>query len=84
MCGENAPETGGPYTYLMAHDPDVSFLLSKKPTEGEDIRIAFQPNSIIVDPWRKMEPVDQCSVIHYGNTRPNTKLSEPLLLVDEV
>ena len=76
LCGEMAPETGGPYTYLMAHDPDVSFLLSKKPTEGEDIRIAFQPNSTIVDPWRKMETVDECRVVHYGNTRPEAKFNQ--------
>ena len=76
LCGEMAPETGGPYTYLMAHDPDVSFLLSKKPTEGEDISIAFQPNSTIVDPWRKMETVDDCRVVHYGNTRTEAKQNQ--------
>src|SRR5210317_447933 len=30
LCGETAPETAGPYTYLMAHDTSVSFLMSKK------------------------------------------------------
>ena len=69
LCGETAPETNGPYTYLMAHDPDVAFLLSKRPTEGEDIRIQFQKGSTIVDPWRKMPEVDGCNVVHYGNTR---------------
>ncbi len=69
LCGENAPETSGPYTYLMAHDPDVAFLMSKKPTEGEDITINFQPGSVIVDPWRKMKHVKDCEVVSYGNTR---------------
>lgn len=73
LCGETAPETAGPYTYLMAHDPEVSFLMSKKPTEGEDISIAFQPGSVIVDPWRKMKSVDQCQVVSYGNTRTDKK-----------
>ena len=73
LCGETAPETAGPYTYLMAHDPAVSFLMSKKPTEGEDISIAFQPGSVIVDPWRKMKSVDQCQVVSYGNTRTDKK-----------
>jgi UDPglucose 6-dehydrogenase len=73
LCGETAPETAGPYTYLMAHDPSVSFLMSKKPTEGEDISIAFQPGSVIVDPWRKMKSVDQCQVVSYGNTRTDKK-----------
>ena len=73
LCGETAPETAGPYTYLMAHDPEVSFLMSKKPTEGEDISIAFQPGSVIVDPWRKMKLVDQCQVVSYGNTRTDKK-----------
>ena len=73
LCGETAPETAGPYTYLMAHDPAVSFLMSKKPTEGDDISIAFQPGSVIVDPWRKMKSVDQCQVVSYGNTRTDKK-----------
>ena len=82
LCGEMAPETGGPYTYLMAHDPDVSFLLSKKPTEGEDISIAFQPGSTIVDPWRKLKPVSNCEVVHYGNTRQAKAIQ--LNLVQEI
>jgi UDPglucose 6-dehydrogenase len=82
LCGEMAPETGGPYTYLMAHDPDVSFLLSKKPTEGEDISIAFQPGSTIVDPWRKLKPVSNCEVVHYGNTRQTKPIQ--LNLVQEI
>jgi hypothetical protein len=69
LCGETAPETDGPYTYLLAHDPETSFLLSKRPNEGEDISIAFQPGSTIVDPWRKMKSVAECDVVHYGNTR---------------
>jgi len=70
LCGETAPETDGPYTYLMAHDPDVAFLMSKKPTEGEDITISFQPGSVIIDPWRKMKHIKDCTVVAYGNTRP--------------
>jgi UDPglucose 6-dehydrogenase len=70
LCGETAPETDGPYTYLMAHDPDVAFLMSKKPTEGEDITISFQPGSVIIDPWRKMKFIKDCTVVAYGNTRP--------------
>jgi UDPglucose 6-dehydrogenase len=69
LCGENGPETNGPYTYLIAHNPETSFLLSKRPTEGEDITIAFQPGSTIIDPWRKMDNIDNCTVVHYGNTR---------------
>jgi hypothetical protein len=70
LCGETAPETDGPYTYLIAHDPDVAFLMSKKPTEGEDITISFQPGSVIIDPWRKMKHIKDCTVVAYGNTRP--------------
>ena len=69
LCGENGPETDGPYTYLIAHDPDTAFLLSKRPTEGEDITIKFLKGSTIVDPWRRLYDVDGCKVVHYGNTR---------------
>jgi|TARA_B110000444_G_scaffold248478_1_gene272384 UDPglucose 6-dehydrogenase len=83
LCGENGPETDGPYTYLIAHDPDVAFLLSKRPTEGEDITIQFQPGSTIVDPWRKMKDVNDCEVVHYGNTRISNQKT-PLILLDEM
>jgi UDPglucose 6-dehydrogenase len=82
LCGETGPETDGPYTYLIAHDPDVAFLLSKRPTEGEDITIQFQPGSTIIDPWRKMKDIKECEVVHYGNTR--IKKQAPLVLLDEV
>lgn len=83
LCGETAPETDGPYTYLIAHDPDVAFLLSKRPTEGENITIQFQPGSTIVDPWRKMKDINGCEVVHYGNTRISSQKT-PLILLDEV
>jgi UDPglucose 6-dehydrogenase len=82
LCGENGPETDGPYTYLIAHDPETSFLLSKRPTEGEDITIKWQPNSIIVDPWRKIGSQENCKIIHYGNTRPDPKPDITLLEQD--
>ena len=82
LCGENGPETEGPYTYLIAHDPDTAFLLSKRPTEGEDITIKFLKGSTIVDPWRKIKDVDGCKVVHYGNTRPKAKKQDAPLMQD--
>jgi hypothetical protein len=29
----------------------------------------FQPGSIIVDPWRKLDAVIGCRVVPYGNSR---------------
>ena len=83
LCGENGPETDGPYTYLIAHDPDTAFLMSKRPTEGEDITIKFLKGSTIVDPWRRIYDVDGCEVVHYGNTRISDQKT-PLILLDEI
>lgn len=56
------PSRDQPYTYLLAHGK----LHHNHP---------FVPGSVIVDPWREIGPVEGCTVIHYGDTRPN--LSRP-------
>lgn len=35
-------------------------------------RFEFPEGSIVVDPWRQMKPVAGITVVHYGNTRPQT------------
>ena len=32
----------------------------------------FAEGSVVVDPWRKIPPIEGVEVIHYGNTRLKT------------
>ena len=31
--------------------------------------LSFAPDSVVVDPWRKLPEIPGCRVVHYGNTR---------------
>ena len=31
--------------------------------------LSFAPDSVVVDPWRKLPDIPGCRVVHYGNTR---------------
>jgi UDPglucose 6-dehydrogenase len=65
------------------HDPLMS---DKEPTDLESVTYLighnhewafshpFKKGSTIVDPWRKLEPQTGCTVVHYGNTRPDSSL----------
>jgi len=35
---------------------------------GNRTAITFTPGSIVVDPWRRIPPMPNIEVIHYGNT----------------
>ena len=57
-----------PAVILMAHDRQITYGYT-----GEQYHQVFyfnpRPGSVIVDPWRKLEPTEDYKVIHYGNTR---------------
>ena len=45
-----------------------------KPIAGVDIKpeqfyFYIEPGSVILDPWRTINDIPGCTVIHYGNTR---------------
>lgn len=69
FTGDKAPENIGPATFLIAHDPETTFLECLDPNPNTKQRKIFPKGSIIVDPWRKFPEIDGCTVIHYGNTR---------------
>ena len=69
FTGDKYPEDLGPATFLLAHDPETTFLDCLDPDPNKKSSFIFPDGSYIVDPWRKHPPVQNCKVIHYGNTR---------------
>ena len=69
--GDKPPEDLGAAAYLLAHDPETTFLGCLDPDPDKQEKDVFPEGSIIIDPWRKCPPINGCEVIHYGNTRLN-------------
>ena len=67
--GDKPPDTLGPATYLLAHDPETTFLGCLDPDPDKQGSSIFPEGSVIIDPWRKCPDIVGCTVIHYGNTR---------------
>ena len=69
--GDKPPEDLGAAAYLLAHDPETTFLGCLDPDPDKQEKDIFPEGSIIIDPWRKCPDIKGCTVIHYGNTRIN-------------
>ena len=69
--GDKPPADLGAAAYLLAHDPETTFLGCLDPDPDKQEKDVFPEGSIIIDPWRKCPPINGCEVIHYGNTRFN-------------
>ena len=66
--GDKAPDVGAA-AYLLAHDPETTFLGCLDPDPDKQQKSIFPDGSVIIDPWRKCPDINGCKVIHYGNTR---------------
>ena len=66
--GDQAPDVGAA-AYLLAHDPETTFLGCLDPDPDKQQKSIFPEGSVIIDPWRKCPDINGCKVIHYGNTR---------------
>ena len=53
-----APEDNKPYVYLLSH--------------GDTYEIEFSIGSIVVDPWRTLEPISGVKIVRYGDSRPTS------------
>jgi len=69
--GDKPPADLGAAAYLLAHDPETTFLGCLDPDPDKQEKDVFPEGSIVIDPWRKCPPINGCEVIHYGNTRLN-------------
>ena len=60
---------GGQAVILMAHNPSVTYFGTGVEIKPEQFYFYIEPGSIIVDPWRTINNIPGCKVIHYGNPR---------------
>jgi UDPglucose 6-dehydrogenase len=61
--------TSGPCVYLLMHDSEITYCDSPMKDTVTKQEIRPVGGSVIIDIWRKQQPVAGCKVIHYGNTR---------------
>lgn len=57
---------------LMAHSPKTTYTgTGVEVNEGYEFYTTIRPGSILVDPWRELDPKDfpDLKIVHYGNTR---------------
>jgi len=54
---------------LMAHNTHVTYEGTGIDIDHNKFYFNFEKGSVIVDPWRTIKNIDDCQVIHYGNTR---------------
>jgi UDPglucose 6-dehydrogenase len=55
---------------LMAHNRTVTYGYTGS-QQADGFYMPVPPNSVIVDPWRRLGAVPGCRTIHYGNSRSN-------------
>jgi len=58
----------GPAVYLWAHNRKITYEYTGEQADTKPY-CAIAKDSVIVDPWRKLQSTDEVKVIHYGNTR---------------
>ena len=59
---------GVPAVYLWAHNRKITYDYTGD-QEETTAYCHILPGSVIVDPWRTLEPIEGIDVIHYGDTR---------------
>lgn len=59
----------GPAVILLAHNPAITYAGTGVEVDTEQFYFKFAPGSIVVDPWRTVNSVKGCKVIHYGNPK---------------
>ena len=64
-------EWHGPAVILMAHNPAVTYAGTGVEIKPNQFYFNIEPGSVILDPWRTINQITDCKVIHYGNTRIN-------------
>jgi UDPglucose 6-dehydrogenase len=59
----------GAAVILMAHNPVITYAGTGVKIKSEEFYFTIEPGSVILDPWRTIAQIPNCTVIHYGNTR---------------
>ena len=59
----------GPAVVLLAHNPAVTYEGTGVEIMPDQFYFNIEPGSVVLDPWRTIKSIPDCTVIHYGNTR---------------
>lgn len=59
----------GAAVILMAHNPAITYQGTGVDVTNDEFYFDIVPGSVILDPWRTINSINGCKVIHYGNTR---------------
>jgi UDPglucose 6-dehydrogenase len=54
---------------LVAHDPAITYAGTGVEIKDDAFYFEFGAGSVVLDPWRTINDVAGCTVVHYGNTR---------------
>jgi UDPglucose 6-dehydrogenase len=70
MTGDSRT-SNGPAVFLLAHNAAVTYLNTGVDSSGQpQFYCEIPAGSIILDPWRTIQAVQDVRVVPYGNTRP--------------
>lgn len=59
----------GQAVVLMAHNPAITYAGTGVDIKVDQFYFKIEPGSVILDPWRTIKNINDCKVIHYGNSR---------------
>lgn len=65
-------ELTGPHVILWAHNRKITYEYTGDQLDTQPY-CAIPPESIIVDPWRKLGSTSKYKIVHYGNTRKSAQ-----------
>jgi UDPglucose 6-dehydrogenase len=68
LTGDNIAD-GTVAVILVAHDPAVTYAGTGVTVKDDSFYFEFGAGSVVLDPWRTINDVPGCTVVHYGNTR---------------
>jgi len=60
----------GTAVVLLAHNPAVTYEGTGVEIMPDQFYFNIEPGSVVLDPWRTIKSIPECTVIQYGNTRP--------------
>jgi UDPglucose 6-dehydrogenase len=66
---EDIVEDGTVGVILIAHAPKITYVNTDMSPSFDEFYFIPGSGSVILDPWRTIKDLPNCTIIHYGNTR---------------
>lgn len=54
---------------LMAHNPSVTYEGTGIEIKPNQFYFYIEPGSVILDPWRRLDKIEGCKIVYYGNKK---------------